>query len=229
MTSKQGRRTSRYRHPSQCHPQGAHSSGRRISKHPPGPSSDVAAASELKPHSRERQAGSHRRTKHRTPFGVPASRRRLPVNGLSAVSSTGGGVQLTGSGTRSRWWRCGESNPGPSILGRRHLRAQPMDELSGLRIPSANGRRPYSGKSRPRRSGSPAGPILLSDVRGKGQEPFQRTGRLSSGGQRHWSVGTYSCYRLFNEDSGDLGSLPTLQRSTSKPDHPQRVVCRLLL
>ena len=144
-----------------------------------------------------------------------------------------GGLRLamraTGSETRSRWWRCGESNPGPSILRRRRLRAQPMDELSGPRTPSASGRRPYSGKSQPRRSGNPAGPILLNDVRGKEQEPFQRTGRLSSGGQRQWFVGTYSCYRLFSEDSGDLGSLPTLQRSTSKPDHPQRVACRLLL
>ena len=28
-------------------------------------------------------------------------------------------------------------------------------------------------------------------------------------------------FRLFNEDSGDLGSLPVFQHSTSKPFHPQ--------
>jgi len=28
-------------------------------------------------------------------------------------------------------------------------------------------------------------------------------------------------YRLFNEDSGDLGSLPTPQLSQSKPCHPR--------
>ena len=49
-------------------------------------------------------------------------------------------------------------NPGPSILGRRRLRAQPTASISGPRTPSASNRRPYSGKSRPNRPGKPAKP-----------------------------------------------------------------------
>ena len=122
---------------------------------------------------------------------------------------------------RPRRWRCGESNPGPSILRRRLLRAQPTASLrlAGLHRRAAG--RPIPNQSRPPGPGTPADPSCSTTFVHQGQEPLRRTGYLFSGSQcKLWS-GTYGCCRIFNEDSGDLGSLPTPRLSTSKPVHPQ--------
>lgn len=73
----------------------------------------------------------------------------------------------------------------------------------------------------PHRSRNPGGgiPHCIAWVRRGGCPPVRQE-RLSTLPVRNFRCLHLCLYRLFNEDSGDLGSLPTHQRSRSKPVHP---------
>ena len=76
-----------------------------------------------------------------------------------------------GSNSRS-WWRCGESNPGPSVLRWRHLRAQPMASIQAVGLHRRVTVRPTPGLISTPRSGHPGEPILLNDAHsGAGRNP----------------------------------------------------------
>ncbi len=100
-------------------------------------------------------------------------------------------------------------------------------EPSGGRTPSASDRPPYTriDLDSPVRASRRAHPAKRRPLR-RGQEPLRGTGYLSLGSQCKVWLGTYGCYRLFSEDSGDLGSLPTPLLPTSKPVHPQWEIVR---
>jgi len=71
------------------------------------------------------------------------------------------------------------------------------------------------------RSRNPAGSILHCDVWiRRGRNPPGRRAAFSYAARAKLSSAPIGVYRLFNEDSGNLGSLPALQHSTSKPFHP---------
>ena len=99
-------------------------------------------------------------------------------------------------------------------------------EPSGDRTPSASDRPPYTriDLDSPVRASRRTHPAKRRPLR-SGQEPLRGTGYLSLGSQCKVWLGTYGCYRLFSEDSGDLGSLPTPLLPTSKPVHPQNGDC----
>lgn len=94
-------------------------------------------------------------------------------------------------------------------------------EPSGGRTPSASDRPPYTriDLDPPVRASRRVHPAKRRPLRRR-QEPLRGTGYLSLGSQCKVWLGTYGCYRLFSEDSGDLGSLPTPLLPTSKPVHP---------
>lgn len=70
-------------------------------------------------------------------------------------------------------------------------------------------------------SRNPSGSILHCDawIR-RGRNPPGRRAAFSYAARAKLSSAPIGVSRLFNEDSGDLGSLPALQHSTSKPFHP---------
>ena len=119
-------------------------------------------------------------------------------------------------------WRCGESNPGPSNHQRRHLRAQPSASIRNSGTLMASFPLPYPEMIFPPRSRNPSGGILHCDacIR-RGRNPPGRRAAFSYAARAKLSSAPIGVYRLFNEDSGNLGSLPALQHSTSKPFHPQ--------
>jgi hypothetical protein len=123
-------------------------------------------------------------------------------------------------------WRWGESNPRPARYQRRHLRAQPTELVS--EHGDSVGKQPcaLSAIVFPRQSRSPGGgiPHCIAWVRRGGCPPVRQE-RLTTLPVRNFRCLHLCLYRLFNEDSGDLGSLPTHQRSRSKPVHPQGATC----
>lgn len=80
---------------------------------------------------------------------------------------------------------------------------------------------PYPGLSFPAGPGSPDGgvPHCVALIR-RGGHPPEGQERLFTLPVRNFRLHLY-VYRLFNEDSGDLGSLPAPQLSRSKPCHPR--------
>jgi hypothetical protein len=118
-------------------------------------------------------------------------------------------------------WRWGESNPRPTRCQRRHLRAQPTASFRNTRTLSASTLMPYPELSFPAGPGSPGGgvPHCVALIRRGGHPPAGQE-RLSTLPVRNFRLHLY-LYRLFNEDSGDLGSLPAPQLSRSKPCHPR--------
>ena len=78
-----------------------------------------------------------------------------------------------------------------------------------------------SGIVLPHRSRNPGGgvPHCVALTR-RGGHPPEEQERLSTLPVRYFRLHLY-VYRLFNEDSGDLGSLPAPQLSRSKPCHPR--------
>ena len=118
-------------------------------------------------------------------------------------------------------WRWGESNPRPERHQRRHLRAQPTASFRNTRTLSASTLMPYPGLSFPAGPGNPGGgvPHCVALIRRGGHPPGGQE-RLSTLPVRNFRLHLY-VYRLFNEDSGDLGSLPAPQLSRSKPCHPR--------
>ena len=118
-------------------------------------------------------------------------------------------------------WRCGESNPGPLNHRRRHLRAQPSASIRNSGTLMASFPLPYPDLIFPPRSRNPSGGILHCDawIR-RGRNPPGRRAAFSYAARAKLSSAPIGVCRLFNEDSGDLGSLPAPQHSTSKPFHP---------
>ena len=120
------------------------------------------------------------------------------------------------------WWRCGESNPGPLRYQRRHLRAQPAASVSDRASSRWHMTPPdlvrFIFRSQSRHPGS-GNPLTTPDT---GRWVTTRADGLHYlCSQGEVVFGTYWLYRLFNEDSGNLGSLPSFQVSASKPVHPQ--------
>ena len=81
---------------------------------------------------------------------------------------------------------------------------------------------PYPELVFPPWSRNPSGGILHCDawIR-RGRNPPGRRAAFSYAARAKLSSAPIGVCRLFNEDSGDLGSLPAPQHSTSKPFHPQ--------
>ena len=123
---------------------------------------------------------------------------------------------------RPHRWRRGESNPGPSILQRRRLRAQPTASIRGAGLHRQAAGLPIPNQSRPAGPGTPADPSCSTTSVHQGQEPLRRTGCLSQAASANFGVALMVVRQIFYEDFGDLGSLPTPQTSTSKPVRPHR-------
>ena len=130
-------------------------------------------------------------------------------------------VRATGARRPLFGWRWGESNPRPTRCRRRHLRAQPTASFRNTRTLSASTLMPYPELSYPAGPGNPGGgvPHCVALIRRGGHPPGGQE-RLSTLPVRNFRLHLY-VYRLFNEDSGDLGSLPPPQLSRSKPCHPR--------
>lgn len=123
---------------------------------------------------RTRDMGLDRRGERVTPAGPerPMGQRRalaLTTRCLRLNSSVGYAYG------RPRW-RCGESNPGPSVLRWRRLRAQPMASLQAIGLHRRVTVRPTPGLISTPRSEHPGEPILLNDAHSEG-------GRNPSGGR----------------------------------------------
>ena len=61
-------------------------------------------------------------------------------------------------------WRCGESNPGPLRLQRRHLRAQPTASFRAVGLCRQVSLRPIQNCAYPAGPGTPAGAAYVGDV-----------------------------------------------------------------
>ncbi len=146
------------------------------------------------------------------------------------------------------WAHCGiyrTTNPGYGAYAGRVPRAAPFGvEVGGIEPPSretsapaspsaANselsehedsvGKHPHalSGIVFPHRSRNPGGGIPHCNAPTcRGGYPTGGQERLSTLPVRNYRLHLYM-FRLFNEDSGDLGSLPAPQLSRSKPCHPR--------